>query len=135
MVMDMTRRESPESARAALGAASGKAAIVDGVRLAYDDDGVGPPIVCLHAIGHGASDFSRLQARLRQRHRVIAVDWPGQGRSGADRVPPSAARYAELLDGLLDALALPSVVLIGNSIGGAAALRYAASHPQRVERL
>jgi 4,5:9,10-diseco-3-hydroxy-5,9,17-trioxoandrosta-1(10),2-diene-4-oate hydrolase len=124
------------AARAALGAtAPWKEATVDGVRLAYDDEGVGPAIVCLHSIGHGASDFARLRARLRGRHRVLAVDWPGQGRSGEDRLAPTAARYADLLAGLLDALALERVVLIGNSIGGAAALRYAAAHPQRVERL
>lgn len=123
------------AARAALGAAPGTEATIDGVRLTYDDEGVGPPIVCLHAIGHGASDFARLRARLRGRHRVIAVDWPGQGRSGEDRLAPTAGRYAELLAGLLDALGLDRVVLIGNSIGGAAALRYAASHPQRVSRL
>ena len=127
---------APSAARAALGASDPwHEAIVDGVRLTYDDDGDGVPIVCLHAIGHGASDFRRLRARLRGRHRVIALDWPGQGRSGADHAPPSAARYADLLGGLLDALALPRVILIGNSIGGAAAIRYAAAHPERVDRL
>src|SRR5262245_33086028 len=95
--------------------------VVDGVRLAYDDEGNGPPIMCLHAIGHGAGDFTRLRERFRARYRVIAVDWPGQGRSGDDALPPTAARYADLLGGLLDALGLDRVVLVGNSIGGAAA--------------
>lgn len=128
-------RHGEPGARAALGAAPGHEAHVDGVRLAYDDEGEGHPIVCLHAIGHGASDFRRLRERLRARFRVIAVDWPGQGSSGEDHVAPSAERYAELLAGLLDALALQRVTLIGNSIGGAVALRYAAAHPNRVARL
>lgn len=124
------------AARAALGACSPWHELtVDGVRLAYDDEGSGVPIVCLHAIGHGASDFAGLRARWRARCRVIAIDWPGQGASGPDREPPSARRYEELLAGVAEALGLQRVVLIGNSIGGAAALRYAASHPQRVERL
>ena len=50
-------------------------------------------------------------------------------------MPPSAVRYAELLAGVIDALGLERVVLIGNSIGGAAAIRYAAAHPERVRGL
>ena len=124
------------AARAALGASPPwRETTIDGVRLAYDDEGDGPAIVCLHAIGHGAGDFRRLRARLSRRHRVIALDWPGQGRSGDDRVPPTAARYADLLDGLLDALQVHRCVIIGNSIGGATALRYAATHPHRVRAL
>jgi 4,5:9,10-diseco-3-hydroxy-5,9,17-trioxoandrosta-1(10),2-diene-4-oate hydrolase len=123
-------------ARAAVGGRSaGREAMIGGVRLAYDDEGAGLPVVCLHAIGHGAGDFARLRARLRAGHRVLAVDWPGQGRSGDDAVAPSAARYSELLGGLLDELALEPVVVVGNSIGGAAAIRYAATHPQRVRGL
>src|SRR5262249_17915356 len=108
---------------------------VDGVGLAVDDQGRGPAIVCLHAIGHGAGDFAVLRARLAPRWRVIAPDWPGQGRSDPDRVPPSAARYADLLGGLVDAWAVDGAVLLGNSIGGAAAIRYAAAHPERVSAL
>jgi 4,5:9,10-diseco-3-hydroxy-5,9,17-trioxoandrosta-1(10),2-diene-4-oate hydrolase len=105
---------------------------VDGIALAYDDEGQGVPVVCLHAIGHGAGDFARLRARLRARHRVIALDWPGQGASGDDRHPTSAGRYAALLAGFVDALGVERAVLLGNSIGGAAAIRYAAAHPHRV---
>jgi pimeloyl-ACP methyl ester carboxylesterase len=124
------------AARAAVGASPPwRETTIDGVRLAYDDEGAGPAIVCLHAIGHGAGDFRRLRARLGGRHRVIALDWPGQGRSGDDHLPPSARRYADLLGGLLDALRVHDSVIIGNSIGAAAALRYAAAHPQRVRAL
>jgi 4,5:9,10-diseco-3-hydroxy-5,9,17-trioxoandrosta-1(10),2-diene-4-oate hydrolase len=121
--------------RHAVGATGPGRLTVDGVRLAYDDEGDGPPVVCLHAIGHGAGDFARLRARLRVRHRVLALDWPGQGRSGADVHPPTAARYAELLDGWLTALEVVSPVLIGNSIGGATAIQFAAARPGRVAAL
>ena len=121
--------------RSALGATSGIDRLIDGVRLAFDDDGRGPAVVCLHAIGHGAGDFARLRARLRDRYRVIALDWPGQGRSGSDHEPACATRYAALLVGLLDALGIANAVLVGNSIGGAAALRVAHAHPARVRAL
>lgn len=109
--------------------------VVDGTALAYDDEGAGPAVICLHAIGHGASDFARLRARLSSAHRVVALDWPAQGHSGADRVPASASRYADLLALFLDALGIERAVLVGNSIGGAAAIRYAALHPERVRAL
>ncbi len=102
------------------------------MRLAFDADGHGPTLVCLHAVGHGASDFARIRERFQDRFRVIALDWPGQGNSAPDRALPSAARYAGLLRGFLDAIGVDKAVLLGNSIGGAAALRFAASHPERV---
>ena len=115
--------------------ASHRTLTVDGVTLAFDDEGNGPPVVCLHAIGHGAGDFARLRAHLRGRHRVLALDWPGQGASGPDHRPTSAARYAELLEGVLDAAGVERAVLVGNSIGGGAAIRYAVAHPTRVHAL
>jgi pimeloyl-ACP methyl ester carboxylesterase len=89
----------------------------------------------LHAIGHDARDFARLRKRLRGGHRVIALDWPGQGRSGRDHVDASGHRYAELLAEFLDAVGVDRAVIVGNSIGGAAALRYAHRHPARVRSL
>jgi pimeloyl-ACP methyl ester carboxylesterase len=105
---------------------------VDGLKLAYRDGGEGIPLLCLHAIGHDSTDFDALAGGPA---RVIALDWPGQGSSQPDRVPPTARRYAALLGGFLDALQLSQVVLVGNSIGGAAAIRYAAEHPERVRGL
>lgn len=108
---------------------------VDGTPLVLDDEGAGPPIVCLHAIGHDARDFDRVRARFADRHRVIAIDWPGQGRSPRDHVPTSAGRYADLLVAVLDALDVDPCVLVGNSIGGAAAIVVAARRPDRVRAL
>ena len=108
---------------------------VDGTTLAYAARGDGIPIVCLHATGHAKEDFSALGDRVAGPYRWIAVDWPGQGASGRDHRPASATRYAELLARLLDALGLDAPILLGNSIGGAAAIRCAADHPTRVRAL
>ncbi|HKE11190.1 MAG TPA: alpha/beta hydrolase [Myxococcota bacterium] len=131
----MTSTVSP-GVRSQLGAQSPfKELVVDGVRLAYDDEGSGPPLVCLHAVAHGARDFETLRRRLRATQRVIALDWPGHGNSGDDSEPPTADRYAALLARFLDALAVERPVLLGNSIGGAAALRLATLDPDRVHGL
>jgi 4,5:9,10-diseco-3-hydroxy-5,9,17-trioxoandrosta-1(10),2-diene-4-oate hydrolase len=108
---------------------------VDGVSIAYDDRGDGFPVVGLHAITHGSRDFEHVAASLAGRWRFITPDWPGQGRSGPDAHPAQLARYTEVLAGFIDALKLDRVVLIGNSIGGSAAMAYAADFPDRVAGL
>ncbi|MCA6298455.1 MAG: alpha/beta hydrolase [Phenylobacterium sp.] len=97
--------------------------------------GSGPPVVCLHATGHGARDFDRLTQRLGGDFTFFSLDWPGQGDSQREAIPASAGRYAELVGGALEALDLKDAILLGNSIGGAAAILCAASHPDRVRGL
>jgi pimeloyl-ACP methyl ester carboxylesterase len=130
-----TETVMPTGHRAAVGAVHPRHVRVDGVALAYDDEGAGPAVVCMHAIGHGARDFERLRTSLRDRHRVLALDWPGQGRSDPDSQAASAVRYEQLLAGFLAATGVERAVLVGNSIGGAAAIRYAHAHPESVRGL
>ncbi|MFZ5732490.1 MAG: alpha/beta fold hydrolase [Pseudomonadota bacterium] len=99
--------------------------------LAIRTIGNGPPVICLHALGHDSGDFDPLVARLSDRFRFILVDWPGHGAAGLDMAPVSANRYAELLDLALPALNLDTPIVIGNSIGGGAAILYASRHPVR----
>jgi len=104
---------------------------VNGARLAVAREGNGPPVVCLHAIGHGGRDFEEFTAAVKNRFEVIRIDWPGQGRSQPDSQPPTAARYAELLADVLDRLNVSAPIIVGNSIGGAAAIHYANVHRVR----
>lgn len=112
---------------------------VDGVRLAYARSGTRSParptVVCLHAVAHGARDYEDFAARMAARCDVVRLDWPGHGRSDPDPAPASAARYADLLEGALDALGVERAALMGCSIGGAAALILAARRPERVRGL
>jgi pimeloyl-ACP methyl ester carboxylesterase/uncharacterized membrane protein YphA (DoxX/SURF4 family) len=118
--------------RAAAGVPRGSPRIVvDGVALAVSRQGKGPPLVCLHATGHGGGDFTALEAAVSGRFEVIRVDWPGQGRSGEDRKPASAERYAQLLEGVLAELGVRNPIVLGCSIGGATALLYARRQPVR----
>jgi 4,5:9,10-diseco-3-hydroxy-5,9,17-trioxoandrosta-1(10),2-diene-4-oate hydrolase len=122
----------PASVRAEIGVPAGSPEIeVDGVRLAVAREGHGIPVVCLSAIGHGGGDFDAFTAATKDRFEIIRIDWPGHGRSGPDSKPASATRYAELLAGALDKLSIVNPVLIGNSIGAAAAITYAGTHPVR----
>jgi pimeloyl-ACP methyl ester carboxylesterase len=125
------------SFRSAVGAQAPRKSIeLDGIRVAYTDTGGGDQvIICLHAIGHGARDFQDLSARLREQYRVIALDFPGQGNSAPDPHPASGTRYTRLLSIFVEKLDLKSVVILGNSIGGATAVRYQNEHADRVRAL
>lgn len=133
-----SRREAANmNYRAAVGAQEPrKILVIDGVNIAYTDSGGdGSTIVCLHAIGHGSRDFEDLSRRLAPQYRVLAFDFPSQGNSGHDRQEASGTRYEELLSEFVDRVNLTSFALLGNSIGGAAAIRYAELHPDRVTAL
>jgi len=99
--------------------------------LAASDAGRGEPcIVLVHGIGVDRSSWDAVAKRLAERHRVLAVDLPGHGQSGAvDSV--RVARIAEALDVTLEARGIRRAVLVGHSYGGLVALAEAAAHPNR----
>ena len=108
---------------------------VGGTRVAVSRRGAGPAVVCLHATGHGARDFELLAERVGDDFEIIAVDWPGQGRSPRESTPASAKRYARILEELLPRVADDPVILVGCSIGGAAAIEVAARTSDLVRAL
>ena len=131
------RELRPTNHRSEIGAQEPrKTVVLDGVEIAYTDSGARAPVLIgLHAIGHGARDFEDLSRRLGSRYRVIALDFPGHGHSGPDSTPASGTRYTEILTRFIETLDLRDVTLLGNSIGGAAAIRYTSLHPERVKGL
>jgi len=109
------------------------------MRLHYDEAGQGPPVVLLHGGGpgaSGASNFARNLPVFAERFRTIVVDQPGYGKSDK---PPVQGNYftfsASALKDLLDELGIEKVQLVGNSLGGGTAVRFALSYPERAGRL
>ena len=97
------------------------------------------PVVLLHGGGPGASgvsNYSRNIDALAEDFRVLVPDLPGYGRStkGMNGSDPFG-HLANGIRGLLDALDITQADLVGNSYGGACALRLALDHPGRVRRL
>ncbi len=101
--------------------------------------GAVPPVVMLHGGGPGASgvsNYTRNIGALAEHFRVIVPDMPGYGRSvnGVDHRDPFGY-LADMMRGLIDELGIETAHLVGNSYGGAAALRLALDTPQRVGKL
>jgi 4,5:9,10-diseco-3-hydroxy-5,9,17-trioxoandrosta-1(10),2-diene-4-oate hydrolase len=101
--------------------------------------GSGPAVVLLHGGGAGAtgaSNYSRNIDALAENFRVIVPDMPGYGQStkDIDHEDPFGD-LAAAIRGLLDELDIDKAHLVGNSYGGAAALRLAMDRPDKVDRL
>ncbi|MFE2069489.1 alpha/beta fold hydrolase [Streptomyces sp. NPDC059467] len=112
---------------------------VPGKTIFVAETGDGPPVLLLHGGGPGASgvsNYSRNIGELAKEYRVIVPDLPGYGRStkGVDGTDPFG-HLADGIRGLLDGLGLDKAHLVGNSYGGACALRLALDTPDRVDRM
>jgi pimeloyl-ACP methyl ester carboxylesterase len=107
-----------------------------GVPIHYTSEGDGTPVVLLHGFAVNADLNWRLPGitdRLASEFRVIAVDQRGHGLSGK---PHDPARYGqEMVEDvrrLLDHLQIDRAHLVGYSLGGFVALRFACSYPDRL---
>lgn len=112
---------------------------VDDRRTSLLEIGSGSPILLLHGSGPGVSAESNwrpVMPALAERHRVLAFDFTGFGES--QQVAPDEydiKLWQRQLLGVLDALGLDRVPMVGNSFGGAMALAAAMRHPERVSLL
>jgi pimeloyl-ACP methyl ester carboxylesterase len=93
-----------------------------------------PPLLLVHGIRDHAHSWDWFSAKLAKRFRVIAPDLRGHGDSdwaGAYNMPD----YVRDLAGVISALDLSAIALVGHSLGGHIALRYAACFPELINRL
>jgi pimeloyl-ACP methyl ester carboxylesterase len=106
-------------------------------RIAYERRGAGPAVVLLHGNAHDRHDYDAVVPALAREFTVFAVDWPGCGESPAPATPgeSTAAGLAALLPEIVERLGASPAILVGNSVGGYAAVRLALTHPPLVRAL
>jgi len=93
-------------------------------------------VVLVHGIGDEASrSWGQVVPDVARDYHVVVFDLPGFGRSTRANELYNPERYAAFVDFVVDRFVDGRFVLIGHSMGGAVALRYAAAHPEKVERL
>lgn len=110
--------------------------VVKGVKIQYLTAGKGDAVVLLHGLASSADlnwTLPGVVAELAQRHFVIALDFPGHGKSDK---PEQEAAYgkqviADVL-ALMDHLKVRQAHLVGYSLGGMVAMRMMVDHPDRV---
>ena len=108
---------------------------VGGVRYFYEITGRGTPLLLLHG-GLGTHDmFGPNLAALAAKHRVIAVDLQGHGRTALGDRPLSLTAMGDDMAGVLAAVGVDKADVVGYSMGAGVALRFALAKPQAVNRL
>lgn len=103
------------------------------VRVRIEGPEDAPPIVLLHGFIYSLESFDAWAADLARDHRIIRFDLLGHGLSGPDpQKRYSPQERAAFIGDLMDALGVERAVIGGNSLGGLAAWRFAATSPERV---
>lgn len=109
---------------------------VNGIRLHYLDwGGEGPTLIFLTGMGCSAFIFSKIAPRFADEFRVLALTRRGHGDSDYPETGYDADTLTEDLRQFMDRLNVHKAVLVGHSLAGVELTHFAATHPERVEKL
>src|SRR5437867_11716923 len=101
----------------------------------YQDVGDGEPLVLIMGFGGDTTAWALQMADFPARHRVIAFDNRGVGRTDAPDHPYTTRMMARDALGLMDALGIDQAHVLGVSMGGMIAQELALVRPERVRSL
>ena len=110
-------------------------ATVGGLRIRYRTMGKGAPLVLLHGWGTSLDTFRPMAEDLGRFHTVTSFDFPGHGQSD---LPPGAWAVDDFVGLTLELMAelgIEKASVLGHSFGGRVAIKLAAAHPDKVDRL
>jgi len=113
---------------------------IDGLSIFYREAGPkdAPVILLLHGLPSSSRMFEPLFARLSDRFRMVAPDYPGFGHSDwpdPKKFAYTFDHYAEIMNHFTEALGLSHYTLYMQDYGGPVGLRMAVAHPDRIEAL
>src|SRR5881409_1631380 len=104
----------------------------DGARIHYEVHGSGEPVLLIMGLGSNAYGWWRTIPWLAERYEVVAFDNRGTGRSDVPDGPYSIAQMAADAAGVLDAAGHATAHVVGASLGGMIAQRFAIAYPGRL---
>jgi pimeloyl-ACP methyl ester carboxylesterase len=108
---------------------------INGIELAYELRGGGPPLVMIHGAQGDQTMFAGLAMAFSEDYRVLTFDQRGSGLSDKPDVPYSIAMLADDTAALIDHLGISPAHVIGVSMGGTIAQELAIRHPDKVRSL
>ena len=109
--------------------------MVEGLRVHYAIGGEGPPVVLLHGWPQTLHEWRHVMPLLAERHTVIAPDLRGHGFSGRPGTGYDANQLGDDVHGLVRALDLGPVAVVGHDFGAVAGYTFAARHREAVTHL
>src|SRR3954471_16433956 len=113
-----------------------KSVEVEGLRVAYREQGAGPAVLLLHGWPTSSFLWREVMEPIAEANRVVAPDLPGFG--GSDK--PLGIRYGfdlydRVIDGFLEALGVEAVAIAGHDLRGPIGLHWAIGRRERLSRL
>lgn len=100
----------------------------------YEEGGEGEPMILVHG-NYGSSRWWRPILGKVGDYRMIALDLPSFGRSSKPESEHTIPAYSTYLEYFIKEMDLNEFHLIGHSMGGAVAIRYALDHPEHLKKL
>ena len=92
----------------------------------------GPAVVLVHGLGLNRHAWQWQTEALSGSYRVVNYDLHGHGDSADPPEQPSLSMFSKQLDSLLDHLSIDRAAVLGFSLGGMIARRFAMDHPERL---
>jgi len=108
---------------------------VDGVRINYDVQGEGEPLLLIPYLSADHACYAFQLPAYTEHFRCIALDLPGSGESDKPPGPYATERYADQVAAFLGTIGVERAHVAGVSLGGAVGIHLAARHPGRVRSL
>jgi pimeloyl-ACP methyl ester carboxylesterase len=109
--------------------------VINGLTIRYAVIGQGEPLLCIHGFGAMLEYWYKNIDYFAQAYQVIVLDLPGFGYSDPPKLSAGIDYYADFIKQFLVALNISAVHLVGHSLGGAIALRFAERHAAAVKTL
>ncbi|MEE9204439.1 MAG: alpha/beta fold hydrolase [Nitrospirales bacterium] len=108
---------------------------INGLTLAYTDEGKGTPVVFVHGFPLNRNMWAPQVQALSRQYRVITVDLRGHGESDAPLWRSTMEQFADDLTGVLDHLSIQQAVMAGLSMGGYILFAFYRKYANRVNAL
>ena len=99
---------------------------VDNLNIEYLDEGEGYPVLLLHGWGASYDTYRGVINTLKNRHRVIALNFPGCGNSDTMETPWTLDNYCDLVLKFIKALNIENPIMFGHSHGGRVTMKMVA---------
>ncbi|MEC4671361.1 MAG: alpha/beta fold hydrolase, partial [Nitrospirota bacterium] len=106
---------------------------INGIDLAYSDQGQGVPLVLIHAFPLNRAMWEPQVQALATHHRIITVDLRGHGESDAPMWHYTLEQFADDVKALLDHLTISQATFVGLSMGGYTLFALYRKYPERVK--
>lgn len=100
---------------------------INGLNIEYTAEGEGSPVLLLHGWGSSYVAYTGIINTLKNRHKVIALNFPGCGNSDTMQTPWDLDDYCNLVLEFMKALKIENPIMFGHSHGGRVTIKMVAS--------